>query len=88
MLDDDLDEIHPLFAGAPATTEFKKLRKRIVRYAREAIDQYTGTSSGVTIHSCNAAMHMDLFDEPVHGDAVGMYQMTSDYEIVHSETAL
>ena len=40
MLDDDLDEIHPLFAGAPATTEFKKLRKRIVRYAREAIDQY------------------------------------------------
>ena len=40
MLDDDLDEIHPLFAGAPSTTEFKKLRKRIVRYAREAIDQY------------------------------------------------
>ncbi|WP_027235496.1 tRNA 2-thiocytidine(32) synthetase TtcA [Leisingera caerulea] len=40
MLDDDLDEIHPLFAGAPATTEFKKLRKRIVRHAREAIDQY------------------------------------------------
>jgi hypothetical protein len=55
---------------------------------REAIDQYTGTSSGVTIHSCNAAMHMDLFDEPVHGDAVGLYQMVSDYEIVHSETAL
>lgn len=55
---------------------------------KEAIDQYTGTSSGVVIHSCNSAMHMDLFDEPVHGDAVGLYQMVSDYEIVHSETAL
>ena len=37
---DDLDDIHPLFAGAPSTTEFKKLRKRIVRQAREAIEQY------------------------------------------------
>ena len=26
--------------GAPSTTEFKKLRKRIVRYVREAIEQY------------------------------------------------
>jgi len=39
MLDDN-DDIHPLFAGAPSTTQFKKLRKRIVRYAREAIEQY------------------------------------------------
>ena len=37
---DDLDDIHPLFHGAPSTTEFKKLRKRIVRYAREAIESY------------------------------------------------
>ena len=37
---DDADDIHPLFYGAPKTTEFRKLRKRIVRYAREAIDQY------------------------------------------------
>lgn len=37
---DDLDDIHPLFHGAPATTEFKKLRKRIVREVREAIDAY------------------------------------------------
>ena len=37
---DDLDDIHPLFAGAPSSTEFKKLRKRIVRQTREAIDQY------------------------------------------------
>ena len=40
MLDDDLDDIHPLFHGAPATTEFKKLRKRIVREVREAIEAY------------------------------------------------
>lgn len=39
MLDDN-DDIHPLFAGAPRTTRFKKLRKRIVRLAREAIAQY------------------------------------------------
>ena len=37
---DDADDIHPLFHGAPKTTEFRKLRKRIVRYAREAVDQY------------------------------------------------
>ena len=37
---DDTDDIHPLFAGAPKTTEFRKLRKRIVRYCREAIDTF------------------------------------------------
>ncbi|MDG1431594.1 MAG: tRNA 2-thiocytidine(32) synthetase TtcA, partial [Paracoccaceae bacterium] len=37
---DDLDDIHPLFHGAPSTTEFKKLRKRIVRQTREAVEQY------------------------------------------------
>lgn len=37
---DDADDIHPLFAGAPKTTEFRKLRKRLVRNAREAIDRY------------------------------------------------
>ncbi|MGV6849855.1 MAG: tRNA 2-thiocytidine(32) synthetase TtcA [Marinibacterium sp.] len=37
---DTADEIHPLFFGAPSTTEFKKLRKRIVRQTREAIDHY------------------------------------------------
>ena len=39
MLDNN-DDIHPLFKGAPRTTEFRKLRKRIVRQAREAIEQY------------------------------------------------
>jgi len=37
---DELDDIHPLFAGAPASTEFKKLRKRLVREVREAIETY------------------------------------------------
>ena len=37
---DQPDDIHPLFYGAPQTTEFKKLRKRIVRATREAVDQY------------------------------------------------
>ena len=37
---DDRDDIHPLFHGAPASTEFKKLRKRILREVREAIDAY------------------------------------------------
>lgn len=36
---DELDDIHALFHGAPRTTEFKKLRKRIVRMTREAIEQ-------------------------------------------------
>ncbi|RJE87921.1 tRNA 2-thiocytidine(32) synthetase TtcA [Paracoccus onubensis] len=41
MLDDiDDTEIHPLFAGAPSSTEFRKLRKRLVREARAAIDDY------------------------------------------------
>jgi len=37
---DDTDDIHPLFAGAPKSTEFKKLRKRLVQNVREAVDQY------------------------------------------------
>ncbi|MBK4214936.1 tRNA 2-thiocytidine(32) synthetase TtcA [Paracoccus caeni] len=41
MLDDsDQDDIHPLFSGAPASTEFRKLRKRLVRETRAAIDDY------------------------------------------------
>ena len=45
MLDDDgpddiQDDIHPLFHGAPTTLAFRKLRKRIVREVREAIDHY------------------------------------------------
>ena len=37
---DILTDIHPLFHGAPSTTEYKKLRKRIIRQTREAVEQY------------------------------------------------
>ncbi|MEM1373186.1 MAG: tRNA 2-thiocytidine(32) synthetase TtcA [Pseudomonadota bacterium] len=48
MLDTDSDDIHPLFHGAPKSTEFRKLRKRIVRHTREAIETYgmTGPAEG------------------------------------------
>ncbi|GGA16441.1 tRNA 2-thiocytidine(32) synthetase TtcA [Neptunicoccus cionae] len=39
MLDTPTD-IHPLFYGAPSTTEYKKLRKRIIRQAREAVEDF------------------------------------------------
>ena len=35
-----LDETHPLFADMPDSTEFGKLRKRIIRQTREAMDAY------------------------------------------------
>ncbi|MFZ3583019.1 tRNA 2-thiocytidine(32) synthetase TtcA [Loktanella sp. DJP18] len=38
MLDEA--DIHPLFNGAPDTVAFRKLRKRLVRDTREAIDRY------------------------------------------------
>ena len=37
---DETNNIHPLFKNAPITTEFKKLRKRIIKNTREAIEQY------------------------------------------------
>ena len=37
---DEAEDIHPLFHGAPKTTEFKKLRKRLVQNVREAVDQF------------------------------------------------
>ena len=37
---DDLNDIHPLFQDAPSSANFKKVRKRIVRQTREAIEQY------------------------------------------------
>ena len=44
MLDDsdDLpgDDIHPLFHGAPKSTEFRKLRKRLVQQVREATEAF------------------------------------------------
>lgn len=36
----EAEEIHPLFHGAPGSTEFRKLRKRLVRETRAAIETY------------------------------------------------
>jgi len=46
-IDQDIgDDIHPLFHGAPASTEFRKLRKRLVREVREAIERYAMAQRG------------------------------------------
>ena len=37
---DETDDLPPILRGAPDTTEFKKLRKRLVREVREAIETY------------------------------------------------
>jgi tRNA 2-thiocytidine biosynthesis protein TtcA len=37
---EELSGAHPLFAGAPRSVEFNKLRKRLVRNVREAIDKF------------------------------------------------
>jgi tRNA 2-thiocytidine biosynthesis protein TtcA len=37
---DESDDIHPLFHGAPKSTAFRKLRKRLIRETRDAIDRY------------------------------------------------
>lgn len=43
---DGSDEIHPIFAGAPSSTEFRKLRKRLIRQTREAIETYGMVTPG------------------------------------------
>ncbi len=40
------DDVPPLLSNAPGTTEFRKLRKRIVRETRAAIDAYAMTQPG------------------------------------------
>ena len=46
-IDQDIgDDIHPLFHGAPASTEFRKLRKRLVREVRDAIERYAMAERG------------------------------------------
>ncbi len=39
-MQNEASEIHALFEGAPTSTEFKKLRKRIIRQAQEAISEF------------------------------------------------
>ena len=42
----DQDDLPPLLAGAPATTEFRKLRKRLVRETRAALEAYAMVTPG------------------------------------------
>lgn len=43
---DQPDDIHPIFAGAPQSTSFKKLRKRIIRETRNAIEDFSMIERG------------------------------------------
>ncbi len=43
---DEGEDIHPLFHGAPKTTEFRKLRKRLVQQMREALDSFAMIEPG------------------------------------------
>jgi len=43
---DKTDDIHALFHGAPKTTEFRKLRKRLVSQVREALETYGMVTPG------------------------------------------
>jgi tRNA 2-thiocytidine biosynthesis protein TtcA len=43
---DETDDLPPILRGAPDTTEFKKLRKRLVRDVREAIETYSMIERG------------------------------------------
>jgi tRNA 2-thiocytidine biosynthesis protein TtcA len=45
-LPDPGGDIHPLFHGAPATTEFRKLRKRLVREVRDAMETFAMVRPG------------------------------------------
>ena len=49
---DNTDDIHPLFADAPSSTEFNKLRKRIVRQTREAVEQFGMVERGAKWRVC------------------------------------
>ena len=44
--DDPAGDIHPLFHGAPTSLEFRKLRKRLVREVRAAIETYGMVEAG------------------------------------------
>ncbi len=45
-IDDDVSGAHPLFRDAPRTVEFNKLRKRLIRNMREAIEKFAMLRAG------------------------------------------
>ena len=44
--DDDATGAHPIYAHAPRSVEFNKLRKRLIRNAREAIEKFAMVRPG------------------------------------------
>ena len=45
-IDDVVDGCHPLFRDAPSTVEFNKLRKRLLRHMRQALDDFSMVKPG------------------------------------------
>ena len=45
-IDDAVDGCHPLFRDAPSTVEFNKLRKRLLRHIRQALDDFSMVKQG------------------------------------------
>lgn len=41
-----LDGCHPMFQNAPSTVEFNKLRKRVLRHMRQAIEDFSMVNAG------------------------------------------
>ncbi|WP_345096020.1 tRNA 2-thiocytidine(32) synthetase TtcA [Bartonella acomydis] len=41
-----INDCHPIFRDAPSTVEFHKLRKRLLRHVRQALDDFSMLSSG------------------------------------------
>jgi hypothetical protein len=58
---DEKDDIHPLFYGAPKSTEFRKLRKRLVQGVREAIDRYGMIEPGARWLICLSGFCRSIF---------------------------
>ncbi|AQT47378.1 MULTISPECIES: tRNA 2-thiocytidine(32) synthetase TtcA [Bartonella] len=45
-IDEAADGCHPLFRDAPSTVEFNKLRKRLLRHMRQALDDFSMVKPG------------------------------------------
>ncbi|WP_407966121.1 tRNA 2-thiocytidine(32) synthetase TtcA [Bartonella sp. C271] len=45
-LEEKTDDCHPMFRVAPSTVQFNKLRKRLLRHIRQALDDFSMLSSG------------------------------------------
>jgi len=67
------DTCHPIFRDAPATTEFKKLRKRLLRQMREAIDGF-----GMVVPKKNNSRPRWLVGISGGKDSYGLLTMLAD----------